>query len=715
MLQASRDHCIYTKKIWFFIYALFVLLVIDIILQLNNPHFGIFLNTGQIIYFCMLLIVLFLILPQSKLYYRKAVYQPGITLKTIEHLHFPVFIINTTGFQSFRFLNGLFRKTHGYQDKHDLTDWDILLLCLHTEQRHPFTTQINAVLNQETNDIDEFRFIDIYNKTYYYKIILEPVENTLPLQYAGTMINTTEKWELDKKFLSVKLELEKRIIDRTTDLVSINEEILAQNIFIKNIIEAITFPFFVVETNTYRVRLSNKASGMINQNGRKSCFESLHGLDNPCSTVNRKCPVDIVKKTKKNLTFETVEQSPDGSTKNIEISCYPIFDSLGEVKECVIYHQDVTERIKNINLLEESEEKFRSIFKSSPIGIALFDNTGSILDANPVAIQYLSVTTGEINIESRIQEIKIPKSIVNSMDVGTSKRFEIEIPLQNQKNAALPSEMNSMYFDVSINPIMLREMNSIRGYLVHFKDISDIKKTERALRLSHHEAEQANRLKSEFLANISHDLRTPLNAIINFSHALEKGTVGELNEEQTHLCGRIYASGQRLLKLINDLLDISKIESGNIELDIGKFYIPDLEKTIDDAAIAYKKVNVELETHIQEVFFYSDKLKVEQIIYNLVSNSFKYTNNGKVSVSLKMENDMLVITVQDTGVGIQSKDLNRIFDKYIQSTRISSIKSTGLGLAIVKELCELLGGNINVESEVGVGSTFVARLANLKN
>jgi signal transduction histidine kinase len=227
--------------------------------------------------------------------------------------------------------------------------------------------------------------------------------------------------------------------------------------------------------------------------------------------------------------------------------------------------------------------------------------------------------------------------------------------------------------------------------------------------------EAASRHKSEFLANMSHELRTPLNAIIGFSEVLVDRMFGELNEKQDEYLKDIYASGQHLLSLINDILDLSKIEAGRMELEATDF---DLPSAIDNALTLVRerasRRGIALGHTIDERLgmLRGDERKVKQVLLNLLSNALKFTpEGGRIDVSARVNDGVAEVSVADTGVGIAPEDQEAVFEEFRQVGRADKkVEGTGLGLALSRKFVELHGGRIWVQSTVGAGSTFTFTL-----
>jgi signal transduction histidine kinase/DNA-binding response OmpR family regulator len=274
----------------------------------------------------------------------------------------------------------------------------------------------------------------------------------------------------------------------------------------------------------------------------------------------------------------------------------------------------------------------------------------------------------------------------------------------------------------------------LQGVFASARDMTELKEYEQTLQQKNVELEEASRMKSEFLANMSHELRTPLNAIIGFSELLKDGVVGDLSGQQRGFIGDIFNAGQHLLSLINDILDLSKVEAGKMELDLELVAIDALladSLPIIKAKAADRNIRLELEADSDLGDVRVDVRKVKQILVNLLSNAVKFTNDGgrvvmradrvpsadvgqtsgsgrgrRFAARENEYKEFLKISVSDDGIGISEKDLERLFQPFsqIDSGLARKFEGTGLGLAMVKLLTELHGGAITMESTEGEGS-----------
>ncbi|EOC99267.1 response regulator [Caldisalinibacter kiritimatiensis] len=281
---------------------------------------------------------------------------------------------------------------------------------------------------------------------------------------------------------------------------------------------------------------------------------------------------------------------------------------------------------------------------------------------------------------------------------GKSSEKSMEVIVKSKEGHLVPCLL-------SLAPIY-NELNNNAGTVVVFSDISKQKEYQAKI-------EMANKVKTEFIATMSHELRTPLNSIIGFSELLHQGIAGELNSKQLNYIEKVYKSGKKLLNLINDILDISKIESGKIEWEAKKL---DLIEVLKNSLVLVKEMakekKIELKSDFQREGLESievDGSKIKQVVHNLLTNAIKFTpDGGHVYLKVYRMDDIVNIEVTDTGIGIPDDKKDVIFNPFVQldCNLNRRYEGTGLGLSLVKEIVELARGKLSVESEVGKGSTF---------
>jgi signal transduction histidine kinase len=223
--------------------------------------------------------------------------------------------------------------------------------------------------------------------------------------------------------------------------------------------------------------------------------------------------------------------------------------------------------------------------------------------------------------------------------------------------------------------------------------------------------EQASRAKSEFLANMSHELRTPLNAILGFTEMMVDGLYGELPEEMKEPLDDVQVNGKHLLRLINDVLDLAKIEAGRMELALREYSVPELVGSVRASLrslAADKGLEFAIEVADDLPIAHGDGGRLTQCLMNLAGNALKFTRKGRVTIGVALEDGQLIYRVSDTGIGIAPEELQNVFAEFrqVDATVTRQFGGTGLGLSISKKFVEMHGGRIWVESRVGEGSTF---------
>ncbi len=372
------------------------------------------------------------------------------------------------------------------------------------------------------------------------------------------------------------------------------------------------------------------------------------------------------------------------------------------------------ERLDVEENLKKSLKNWEDTFKAISDGVWILDMEGHVINSNGVFERLLGKAT---------------KDILNHYCYSIahhSSDFIDECPFKKMRKtgqrevAELNDKEHGVWLQVVVDPIFDESGKVVRAvHVVH--DITEARKSE-DLRVEKERVEYANMAKSEFLATMSHELRTPLNSIIGFSELLKEGMYGGLNEKQEHYMNNVLTSSKFLLDLINDILDLSKVEAGKIEIVMEKISVP---VTIGETLILIKEkasshnVLIKQEIDPQISVIEVDKQRFKQILFNLLSNAVKFSKKegGTVTITAKKEGDMAKFSVSDTGIGIKEEDMGKLFRDFSQASPEISNKygGTGLGLSITKKLVELHGGRITAESKYGQGSTFTFTLPVEKN
>ena len=365
-------------------------------------------------------------------------------------------------------------------------------------------------------------------------------------------------------------------------------------------------------------------------------------------------------------------------------------------------------------LLHAAREKYRNLFDNANDAIITTDTKDRVTAWNRSAEKIFGWNAEEARGKKLSLLIVPPNLYVDREEVlrnvKSGEKLNGVMTARTRKDGARidVSETLSPILDVN---------NEIAGLSAIIRDITETKKEEE-LRREKERFEYASKVKSEFLANMSHQIRTPLNALIGFSELMKQRISGELNETQQRYIDNILASGKFLLDLVNDLLDLSKVESGKIEMSIEKISVP---AAINEALTLIKenatRHNVLLKTEFDPTldFIEADRRRFKQILINLLGNAVKYSKpeGGIVTITAKKEGDMARFSVSDTGIGIKKEYLGGLFERfeYLEPELTRKYEGAGLGLALSKKLVELHGGKIMVESRFGEGSTFTFLLS----
>ena len=380
--------------------------------------------------------------------------------------------------------------------------------------------------------------------------------------------------------------------------------------------------------------------------------------------------------------------------------------------------------VRQQRTLIEKKEAEQKLIEQQNLLRTVFSSTPEILVMKDKELRYRAVNQAFCRYAKRNETEIIGKTdfdLFPRQEAEYLRRGDLEV-LQSKKsltrNDHVDRDGKQLHFAVSKTPV-LDSAGESSGLVISASDITDLLEVTEELEEAKKEAEAANGAKSEFLANISHELRTPLTAVIGFSEILASGLAGAINEKQKKYVKAILESGKYLLQLINDILDISKVECGKMQLDTSQINI---KAFIEGSVIVVKeraakrgiKIDVEIPERIGVQTIKADERKLRQVLYNLLSNAVKFTpSGGRVTVGVGIKDDSLAMYVKDTGIGIDPKEQKKIFDKFYQVRNKTKVMSsgTGLGLALTNRLAQLHGGKILMESEgLGKGSCFTCLL-----
>jgi PAS domain S-box-containing protein len=456
----------------------------------------------------------------------------------------------------------------------------------------------------------------------------------------------------------------------------------------------------------------------------RTMMEAYPGIETtPTFAVLRECMESGTSRTIKN-PFEL----PDGSVGCFEIVIQPVPEGL------FVLSLDITERKRVETALRESEARFNAFMDASPALTWIKDESGrysyvnkGIADATGVNFSaWLGKTQSEVlggeegdDVRRGDREVLLrnePIETVEQTRVGGETRFwnAFRFPFTSPDGKR---SVGGVAVDITARIEAERALRDTEARLRAATVDLEQRVRERTAELQEakERAEAAGRAKSDFLASMSHELRTPLNGIIGFAEFMIDGRPGPLNPKQKEYLGDVLASGRHLLQLINDLLDLSKVEAGKMRLYPEAFRIADaIEEVRAVMRPLAEQKNITITTIIEPPLDVAtlDEQKFKQVLYNLLSNAVKFTEaGGRVAISAAPRDaSHFALIVADSGIGIKAEDMARLFTDFEQLDDAQRHGGTGLGLALTRRLVELHGGAINVASEFGKGSTFTVVL-----
>lgn len=421
-----------------------------------------------------------------------------------------------------------------------------------------------------------------------------------------------------------------------------------------------------------------------------------------------------IKKGEEIKNFELKVLTTNSEEIYLSTNISPIRNHFGDIIGACAIARDITENKKLHQELYNSEKRFRSIYEQSPIGIELFDASGLALSANKSFCNMFKINdVTEFKNDNFFESPYMAKETKEKIINKQTSRITCKYNLVKRANSNINKE-GTCYFDMLTTPI-LNEQGELASILCQVQDITKKRESEKELKKAKITAEEANSSKNKFLANMSHEIRTPINGIMGMT---DLALMTDLTDEQKEYLNMVKTSSRHLLDIVNDILDISKIEAGKFKLDLVSFNLDEkIKKLIKNFSILAEEKFIEvmyfIDPRLSDIDIIGDPLRLSQILMNLLSNALKFTEKGTIILcAKKMQSSDGIIkaqfSVSDTGIGIPEDKTDKLFKTFSQvdDSYTKKYGGTGLGLAISKQLVNMMNGDIWVNSTNGKGSCF---------
>ncbi|MEP7325077.1 MAG: GAF domain-containing protein [Gemmatimonadota bacterium] len=361
--------------------------------------------------------------------------------------------------------------------------------------------------------------------------------------------------------------------------------------------------------------------------------------------------------------------------------------------------------IENAHLFmaqQEQQQYFAELVRNSPVAVVTLDPDHHVVSCNPAFEQLYGYTESEISGQS------LDDLITTEATRAAAVSYTREAGDHAVRGIGQRRRKNGTMVDVEVLAVPVIVKGKRVGMMGLYHDISELLETRRA-------AEAANAAKSGFLASMSHELRTPLNAILGYSEMLQEDAADGGHQEMIPDLQKIQSAGRHLLTLINEVLDLSKIEAGKMDLYLETV---DVQTVVEEVATTVRPLverngnRLDLQLLGDPGAIRADATRLRQVLLNLLSNATKFTDHGVITLAVEREPDAMEFRVSDTGIGMTNEQMGRLFEAFTQAEAATTSKfgGTGLGLALSRKFCQLMGGNVTVSSELGKGSTFTARI-----
>lgn len=602
-------------------------------------------------------------------------------------------------------------------------------------------------------------------KYLYEQCETQYAEDGTPLYSSGVTQDVTPLKEAELKLQKLNEELEKKVIERTNELQQVNT--LQQAI-----LNSTEYAIISIDTKGIIQTFNRGAEKIFGYKEKDviqkvTCrkFVDLSTVQDLATTISQKLGREVMP----NLEILTIKSNlgmvndfkltcirKNGSRFPLSVSVNPLKNETGEIIGFVGVCKDITteeqaeqKRKKAEEQLKASEARFRRVFQSDIVGFLFTNFSGQIYSANDRFLEIIGYTRADLET-GLINWVNITPPEYYQQDLDVIARLQNGSDVEPWEKAYYHKDGHLVY--VLLGVALIDDHGDCVSIVV---DISEKKQQEIELQKTNIELARATRLKDEFLASMSHELRTPLNAILGMTEVLSEGIFGEVNNQQQKYLKTIDKSGTHLLGLINDILDIAKIESGKLELEL----IPTSIKSLCSSSIAFiqqQALNkrIKIETNLPQVFpkVLIDENRICQVLINLLTNAVKFTPEGgqitleiiftenyadyssfapinwipykaELTPDLNLSPEYLspshyvLISIVDTGIGISQKNIDKLFQPFIQidSALNRQYSGTGLGLVLVQRIIQLHGGQVGLCTVEGKGSNFIVTLPCVEN
>lgn len=511
------------------------------------------------------------------------------------------------------------------------------------------------------------------------------------------------------------MTLNAQLIEKEKSLFKLNKDLTQSEERLRNIIDHSTNMFYSHTTDHRLTYVSPQVKAIIGIEPEEAMVKwTTFITDNPINEEGFKTTLKAIETGKAQPPYELELKRADGSIIWVEVREAPLIKN-GKVTAIVGSLNDITKRKKAQQELVEREQFLNKIIQSTALSTWISDVKGYAIKVNPACLTFFGATEDEVLNKYCIfkDSVLIEKGLIPEIKRVYEKGEVLNIIIDYDFSEVDHVEVKNATHKIinSIFTPITDISGNITNVIVQTIDLTEIKESEKQLRLAKEKAEESDKLKSAFLANMSHEIRTPMNGIMGFTELLKQPDLDNKNKDR--YIEIIQKSGERMLSTINDIIEISKIETGQIkpkldEIDINNLLSEYFEFFKLEANKKGIKLSCDTADKDQHTTVKADEMMLNSILTNLIKNAIKYTEQGSINFGYEIQNNEIKFYVKDTGIGISKNEQKVIFDRFRQSKHSSSkiYEGSGLGLAISKAYVEMMNGKIWMESNKEQGSTF---------